>query len=62
MAGASTAAFFFLSGYFGLDLRPYDLHEGMLGLMVHIPVLVGVSLLTQPQSDEQWDAFASSTA
>ena len=62
VAGSSTAAFFFLSGYFGLDLRPYDLHEGMLGLMVHIPVLVGVSLLTQPQSDEQWDAFASSTA
>lgn len=62
VAGSSTAAFFFLSGYFGLDLRPYDLHEGMLGLMVHVPVLVGVSLLTQPQSDEQWDAFASSAA
>ncbi|MEM6409621.1 MAG: sodium:solute symporter family protein [Pseudomonadota bacterium] len=62
VAGSSTAAFLFLSGYFGLDLRPYDLHEGMLGLMVHIPVLVGVSLLSQPQSDEQWDAFASSAA
>ncbi|MEO0689459.1 MAG: sodium:solute symporter family protein [Pseudomonadota bacterium] len=62
VAGSSTAAFFFLSGYLGFDLRPYDLHEGMLGLMVHIPVLVGVSLLTQPQSDEQWDAFASSAA
>ncbi|MEO1731070.1 MAG: sodium:solute symporter family protein [Pseudomonadota bacterium] len=62
VAGSSTAAFFFLSGYLGFDLRPYDLHEGMLGLMVHIPVLVGVSLLTQPQSAEQWDAFASSAA
>ena len=56
-AGSLTAAFFFLSGYFGSDLRPFDLHEGMLGLMVHIPVLIGVSLMTQPQAQTHREAF-----
>ena len=60
-AGSGTAAFFFLSGYLGSDLRPYDLHEGLLGLMVHIPVLVGVSLLTRRQSQEEWEAYAATT-
>ena len=62
VAGSGTAAFFFLSGYLGTDLRPFDLHEGMLGLMVHIPVLIGVSLLTRPQSQEHIDAYAGSPA
>ncbi len=53
VCGASTAVFFFLNG----DLRPFDLHEGVLGLMVHIPVLVGVSLATQAQTDEHAGAF-----
>ena len=58
-AGSGTAAFFFLSGYLGSDLRPYDLHEGLLGLIVHIPVLIGVSLLTRRQSKEEWEAYAA---
>lgn len=48
-AGAATAAVFFLSGYLGYDLRPFDLHEGLLGLLVHVPVLVIVSKLTCEQ-------------
>lgn len=60
-AGSATAAFSFLSGYLGTDLRPYDLHEGLLGLMVHIPVLIGVSLLTQRQTAEEWEAYAANT-
>ncbi len=56
-AGSITAAFFFLTGYFGMNLRPFDFHEGLLGLLVHVPVLIGVSLLTQPQSQEHQDAF-----
>lgn len=58
VAGSATAAFFFLSGYLDNDLRPYDLHEGMLGLMVHIPVLIGVSLLTRAQSEGHRAPFA----
>ena len=58
-AGSGTAAFFFLCGYLGSDLRPYDLHEGLLGLIVHIPVLIGVSLLTRRQSKEEWEAYAA---
>ncbi|MEM7702348.1 MAG: sodium:solute symporter family protein [Pseudomonadota bacterium] len=58
VAGSGTAAFFFLSGYFGNDLRPYDLHEGFLGLAVHIPVLIVVSLLTQAQPESHHEQFA----
>ena len=56
-AGSLTAAFFFLTGYFGMDLRPYDLHEGLLGLLVHVPVLLGVSLLTTSQAQQHREAF-----
>ena len=62
VAGSVTAAFFFISGYFGADLRPYDLHEGMLGLLVHLPVLVGVSLLTRRQSDEHLAEYRTAEA
>jgi SSS family solute:Na+ symporter len=55
VAGSATAVFFFLNG----DLRPYDLHEGILGLMVHLPVLIGVSLLTPRQSDEHVDSLVT---
>jgi SSS family solute:Na+ symporter len=40
-----------------MELRPLDLHEGILGLMVHIPVLVGVSLATRPQDRDHTEAF-----
>lgn len=60
IAGSGTAAFFFLTGYFGLNLRPFDLHEGMLGLLVHVPVLIVVSLLTRPQTQEHLQSFVTS--
>lgn len=62
VSGSSTAAFFFLSGYLGADLRPFDLHEGMLGLLVHIPVLVGVSLMTQRQERSHGETFTRAAA
>jgi SSS family solute:Na+ symporter len=45
LAGSATALFF----YFQPALRPFDLHEGVIGLLVHVPVLVAVSLGTAPQ-------------
>jgi SSS family solute:Na+ symporter len=57
LAGSGTAALFFVSGYLGTNLRPFDLHEGMLGLMVHIPVLIFVSLLTNRQPANHQKAF-----
>ena len=42
-----------------MELRPLDLHEGVLGLLVHIPVLVGVSLATQPQDRDHAEAFVN---
>ena len=59
VAGSATAVFFFTSGYLGMDLRPLDLHEGVLGLLVHIPVLVAVSLATQPQDPDHTESFVS---
>ncbi len=53
LAGAGTAVFFFMFG----DLRPLDMHEGILGLMIHVPVLIAVSLATTPQSTEHVAAF-----
>ncbi len=44
ISGSATALFFYFRGG-----RPFDLHEGLLGLMVHIPVLIGVSLMTPAQ-------------
>ncbi len=46
-AGTATAFFFWLNPGF----KPFDMHEGVLGLGVHIAVLVGVSLAT-PVQDE----------
>ena len=53
LAGAGTAVFFFMFG----DLRPLDMHEGILGLMIHVPVLIAVSLATTPQSADHVAAF-----
>ena len=59
IAGAATALFFFLTGYNGMELRPFGLHEGLLGLAVHIPVLIGVSLATRPQSEDHQTRFVN---
>jgi len=46
MAGSLTTLVFFLNP----EVRPWEIHEGILGLVVHLPVLVLVSLATRPQT------------
>ena len=46
-------------GSFQGHLRPLDLHEGILGLSVHVPVLVVVSLFTRDPNPERTEAFLS---
>ncbi len=59
LAGSLVTLFFF----FNPELRPLDLHEGILGLLVHVPVLVGVSLATGPRGeDERTEAFLAAAA
>jgi SSS family solute:Na+ symporter len=53
VAGWATAGFF----YFNASLKPFDMHEGVIGLMVHVPVLVVVSLLTRPQEPSHQNDF-----
>jgi len=53
LAGIVTALFFF----FNPEFKPFDLHEGVLGLLVHIPVLVVVSLNTPRQEASHVAAF-----
>ncbi len=53
VAGAATAVFFWLNP----ALKPLDMHEGVIGLLVHVPVLVGVSLATPAQPDEHLEGF-----
>jgi len=40
-------------------LRPWDLHEGILGIIVNTAVLVVVSLLTRPQSHAHTEVFVN---
>ena len=56
LAGAGTAVYFYIFG----ELRPLDLHEGILGLVVHIPVLIAVSLATPAQDAEHVAHFVES--
>ena len=53
IAGALTAFTFWLNP----ELKPFDMHEGIIGLLVHIPVLVLVSLATKPQDEEHLAGF-----
>jgi SSS family solute:Na+ symporter len=55
LAGTATALFFYLNP----EQKPYDMHEGILGLIVHIPMLIAVSLSTPAQSDEHLEGFFS---
>jgi solute:Na+ symporter, SSS family len=55
VAGSAATLFFF----FNPELRPWDLHEGILGLLVHLPVLVGGSLLTAAQPEDHVEAFVN---
>jgi SSS family solute:Na+ symporter len=45
VAGSATAIFFWSNP----ELKPFQIHEGILGLAVHLPVLVGVSLAGKVQ-------------
>jgi SSS family solute:Na+ symporter len=45
LAGCVTTVFFFINP----ELRPWDVHEGIIGMVVNIVVLVAGSLLTTPQ-------------
>jgi solute:Na+ symporter, SSS family len=57
-AGGLATAFFFMNP----ELRPFDIHEGILGLMVNIPVLILVSLATKAQQPERSAAFVDARA
>jgi SSS family solute:Na+ symporter len=54
-AGAAATLFFFARP----ELRLLELHEGVLGLLVHVPVLVAVSLATPRQEREHVDLYVS---
>ena len=53
VAGSAVSVFFFLLP----ALKPFGMHEGILGLIVHLPVLVGVSLAGPPQDKEHVDGY-----
>jgi len=53
VAGSAVTLFFF----FNPALRPLDLHEGILGLLVHVPVLVLVTFLTRVRNPDGADTF-----
>ena len=55
VTGSLTALFFFLLP----ELKPFQMHEGILGLLVHVPVLVAVSLSTDPQPDPHVRGFTA---
>ena len=53
LVGSAVTLFFFFNGH----LKPLDLHEGILGLVAHVPTLVLVSLLTSDPAPERTEAF-----
>lgn len=48
--------------FFNPEWRVLDLHEGILGLLVHVPVTVAVSLATPPQPRDHVDSFVTPEA
>ena len=57
VAGLVTGSLVTLFFFFTPQLRPWGLHEGILGLLVHLPVLLGVSALTRDAHPERTEAF-----
>jgi SSS family solute:Na+ symporter len=53
VSGSLVTLFFF----FNSGLRPWDLHEGILGLMVHVPVLLLVTLFTRDPDPGRAETF-----
>ena len=58
VAGGATT----LLCFFQPDLKPIAVHEGLLGLAVHVPVLIIVSLLTPAQDSGQVEAYVNPPA
>jgi SSS family solute:Na+ symporter len=57
VAGGATSVFFLQNP----ELKPWELHEGILGLFVHVPVLLAVSLATREQDRGHVDGFVTAT-
>jgi SSS family solute:Na+ symporter len=55
VAGIATALFFYLNP----EYKPFDMHEGVLALIVHVPTLIAVSLMTPRQDEEHLKGFFS---
>ena len=55
LGGVAATIFFLLYP----ELRPFPLHEGIYGLVVNISLLVGVSLLTEPESQERIERYSN---
>ena len=53
LVGSAVSVFFFLVP----ELKPLGMHEGILGLIAHIPVLLAVSLRGTPQDDQHVDGY-----
>lgn len=58
VAGIATSVFFLVYA----DLKPFQIHEGILGLVVNTIVMVAVSLLTRPQDPEHVEVFMAERA
>ncbi len=55
VAGSAVSVFFFRFP----ELKPFGMHEGILGLVVHIPVLLAVSLFGKAQDPEHVDSYVN---
>lgn len=55
LAGSAVSVFFFLNP----ELKPLGMHEGILGLIVHIPILLTVSLRGRPQDEKHVEAYVN---
>ena len=59
VAGLTTGALVAFFFWQNPEWKPFDIHEGILALLVHIPVLVGVSLTTPAQNDDHVAQFVN---
>ena len=55
VAGSAVSVFFFRFP----ELKPFGMHEGILGLVIHVPVLLIVSLLGKAQDPEHVDRYVN---
>ncbi len=55
VAGGATTLLFF----FAPELKPIALHEGLFGLLAHIPVMIAVSLLTEAQDAAHVESYVN---